>query len=73
MDVRKHDNDRLKTPLPIHVVESCRIWPELLAAVIEEGQEHTGAAGVARSWVTGAAVLARLVAAFLVHCLAAGL
>jgi len=59
--------------LTVHVVELRRVWPERLAAVREEGKQHTSAAGVAGGWATGAAVLAGLVAAFLVQRLGAGL
>ena len=57
----------------VHVVELRRVCPKRLAAVVEEGKQHTGAAGVAGGGAAGAAVLAGLVAAFLIHRLAAGL
>ena len=56
-----------------HVVELRRVRPKRLAAVVEEGKQHAGAAGVAGSWAPGAAVLAGLVAAFLVQRSGAGL
>ena len=57
----------------VHVVELRRVWPKRLAAVVEEGKQHASAAGVAGSRAAGAAVLAGLVAAFLVQGVGAGL
>jgi len=59
--------------LTVHVVELRRARSERLAAGVEEGKQHASAAGVAGRRTTGAAVLAGLVAAFLVQRLGAGL
>ena len=59
--------------LTVHIVELRRVWPERLAAVREEGKQHASAAGVTGGRATGAAVLAGLVAAFVVQRLGAGL
>jgi hypothetical protein len=64
----------VKSPFrKVHVVELRRIWPKRLAAVVEEGEQHASAAGVAGSRAAGAAVLAGLVAAFLIQRLGVGL
>ena len=56
-----------------HIVELRSARPQRLAAVCEEGKQHSSTTDVAGSRTTGAAVLAGLVAAFLVQRAGAGL
>ena len=64
----------LKRPVAhAHVVKLRRVLTERLVTVVEEGKQHASAAGVAGGGATGAAVLAGLVAAFLVQRSGAGL
>ena len=57
----------------LHIVKLRRVLTERLAAGVEEGKQHASAAGVAGGRAAGAAVLAGLVAAFLIQRLGAGL